>query len=80
MTANSNKKASYYYEMVTVQFTKTVKLPRFTMVTGETWNLARRRFRTDGSFDLGAGVVRSDDYAEIASEMRLTHEAKAARQ
>lgn len=71
--------ANERYEMVTVEFTTELRLPRFTVRVGETWDLRRDRIQADGSFTLAKGVVRAGDYREINSRWLLTEAAKRAR-
>lgn len=45
-----------------VRFTREVKLPRFTMREGETWDMPQRKYTADGGAHLGAGIVPPDSF------------------
>jgi hypothetical protein len=45
-----------------IQFTRTVKLPRFSMHQGDEWHLPQSRYQLDGSAELGAGIVPRDAF------------------
>jgi hypothetical protein len=50
---------------IRVEFTKTLHLPRFSMKTGDTWEVRPDRLKEDG-FELGGGFVLHSDYNVIS--------------
>lgn len=57
-----------------IRFTADVWLPRFTMHAGEEWSLSQSRYRADGSFHLGAGIVPAGMYVIVErDEHRASH-------
>jgi len=54
-----------------IVFVKEVKLPRFTLHEGETWELPQSRYLADGSAELGGGIIPRDSFViEIADQSR----------
>ncbi len=54
-----------------IVFVKSVKLPLFTMRTGEEWELPQSRYLADGSAELGGGIIPKDAFViEVEDESR----------
>lgn len=51
----------YKYKMVTIIFTRTVHLLRFTMEKGEKWEVRKAKLKPEG-FTLGKGFICAADY------------------
>lgn len=50
---------------------KPVKLPRFSLLQGETWELPQSRYPPDGSAELGGGSIPKDSFTiEVEDESR----------
>jgi hypothetical protein len=48
-----------------------VKLPRFTLAQGEEWELPQSRYLSDGSAELGGGVIPRDSFfIEVEDQSR----------
>ena len=53
-----------------IRFVREVKLPRFTMRPGDTWELPQSRYTADGA-ELGAGIIPRDSFIiEVADATR----------
>lgn len=54
-----------------IKFTREVRLPRFTMHEGETWELPQVRYLPDGSAELGGGILPKDSFiVEVEDDSR----------
>jgi len=53
--------------MITVEFTRDITLPRFTMKKGDTWK-KRPENITDKGFKCGCGFVHSDHYRIVKND------------
>jgi hypothetical protein len=53
-------------DRITVEFTKTTRLPRFTMNQGEEWE-ARACKLTDEGLEIGGGIAPKENYSLVGA-------------